>query len=214
MSFDAVAPCYRTLETIAFGNALQRARVACLGEISAPRHALVAGEGNGRFLEELLRAHRYVEVDCIDASGRMLELARQRIGAEANRVRFLQRDITSWLPEPKRYDLIVTHFFLDCFSETQLTKIVQKLANAATADAIWLLADFCLPAEGFVRLRASVWLAAMYRFFRFVAGIEANELIDPSPGLRSGGFVLQRQYFFRRGMLKSELWRRQLQQKS
>ena len=55
VSFDSIAPAYRTLETIAFGGALQRARVACLGEIGTPRRALIVGEGNGRFLCELLR---------------------------------------------------------------------------------------------------------------------------------------------------------------
>jgi SAM-dependent methyltransferase len=208
VSFDAVAPWYRTLETIAFGNALQRARVACLGEIGAPRRALIVGEGNGRFLEELLRTHRYVEVDCIDASARMLELARRRIGKEADRVRFLQRDIMSWTPEPGHYDLIVTHFFLDCFPEAQLAEVVRKLANAATVNATWLLADFCLPAKGFARLRARLWLAAMYRFFQSSAGIEARQLIDPSPVLRAAGFAIDRQNFFRHGMLKSEAWRR------
>lgn len=214
MSFDAIAPAYRTLETIAFGGALQRARVACLGEIGTPRRALIVGEGNGRFLGELLRVHPNVEVDCVDASQRMLELARQRIErrlpADANRVRFLQCDITSWTPLEASYDLIVTHFFLDCFSKDLIADIVNGLSRAATLRATWLLADFCVPARRFARVRAGLWLAAMYRFFQFTAGIEARELEDPSPFLRTAGFALVRQHFFQSGMLKSELWRRTL----
>ena len=208
MSFDIIAPWYRTLETIAFGNALQRARVACLNEIEAPKRALIVGEGNGRFLSEFLRRHRRVEIDCIDASERMLQLARQRIGDEPNRVRFLQREILSWSPPPGQYDLIVTHFFLDCFPEEQLGAIIPKLADAATAEATWLVADFSFPAEGFARIRARIWLSAMYRFFRAVAGIEARQLIDPSPFLRAAGFAIERQNFFWHGILKSEAWRR------
>ena len=49
----------------------------------------------------------------------------------------------------------------------------------------------------------------MYGFFRMVARIDATELVDPSPFLRSHGFTLQRQFLFRHGLLKSELWRRQ-----
>ena len=79
VSFDAVAPWYRMLETIAFGDALQRCRVACLGEIAVPRRALIVGEGNGRFLCALLQAHPGVEVVCVDASERMLQLARKRM---------------------------------------------------------------------------------------------------------------------------------------
>ena len=212
MSFDALAPWYRTLEWIAFGEALQRCRVACLGEIAPPRRALIVGEGNGRFLCELLRVHPGVEVDCLDASQRMLQLARKRAEREwpdrLQRVRFLQGDLTSWSPLERHYDLLITHFFLDCFAEVQLAAIVRTLAQATTERACWLLADFCVPAKGVACLRARAWLAVMYQFFRATAGIDARQLIDPTPFLQGEGFALARQHFFRNGMLKSEMWTR------
>ena len=212
MSFDAVAPWYRALETIAFGSALQRCRVACLGEIRSPQQALIVGEGNGRFLSELLRAHPGVQVDCVDASERMLQLTRERLenarGDRAAQVRFLHREITTWVPPENAYDLIVTHFFLDCFPEPELAGVIRKLGSAAKPNAAWLLADFRLPAERFARLHAQAWLAVMYRFFRFTAQIPARELIDPTPVLEAAGFALARQYLFRHGLLKSELWSR------
>ncbi|MDP9099101.1 MAG: class I SAM-dependent methyltransferase [Verrucomicrobiota bacterium] len=212
MSFDSIAPAYRTLETIAFGGDLQRARIACLGEIETPRRALIVGEGNGRFLCELLRVHPTVEVDCVDASERMLELARQRVEREvparANQIDFVSQDISAWSPKGHQFDLIVTHFFLDCFSETRISEIVAKLSRNADVNAIWLLADFCVPAREAARLRAGLWLSAMYRFFRITAGIEATELADPSPFLREAGFALASHHLFRSGMVKSERWRR------
>jgi SAM-dependent methyltransferase len=209
VSFDAIAPWYRTLETLAFGNTLQRARVACLAEIQAPRRALIVGEGNGRFLLELLRAHPGVQVDCVDASGRMLLLARQRLeGDDADRVQFLQRDLLTWTPAATRYDLIVTHFFLDCFPAAELGEIVSKLSEAAAEKASWLLADFCLPQSALARLRARAWLGVMYGFFRLTARIEATELVDPAPFLRSAGFLLSSQQLFSGGLLKSQCWRK------
>jgi SAM-dependent methyltransferase len=212
VSFDAIAPWYRALETIAFGNALQRARLACLEEIDPPSRGLIVGEGDGRFLRDLVRRHPAIEVDCVDASERMLRLARQRIERELpdslNRIRFLQRDITSWTPTPGAYDLVVTHFVLDCFPKGQVADVVGRLAGAATTKATWLLADFCVPPDGFRRTRARVWLAAMYRFFQVTARIEAAALVDPSLFLCAGGFELVHQHLFRRGMVKSELWRR------
>jgi ubiquinone/menaquinone biosynthesis C-methylase UbiE len=212
VSFDAIASSYRTWEWLAFGDDLQRCRVACLGDIVAPQRALILGEGNGRFLCELLRLHPGVEVDCLDASQRMLQLARQRVDRElpsrAESVRFLHQDITSWTAPERHYDLLVTHFALDCFPEAQLTGIIRKLARAGTDGANWLLADFCVPPNGTARLRARGWLAAMYLFFRIIARIPASELIDPTPFLRAEGFGLARQQLFRKGMLKSERWRR------
>jgi ubiquinone/menaquinone biosynthesis C-methylase UbiE len=212
VSFDAVAPWYRALETIVFGEALQRCRVACLGEIQSPRRALIVGEGNGRFLCQLLRAHPSVQVDCLDASEPMLRLARRLLANEkpdrTERVRWLHRDITQWEAPQNHYDLVVTHFLLDCFPEGELAEVVMKLAAAAKPEAEWLLADFRLPDRGFARPRARLWLAAMYEFFRFTARIRARELIDPSPFLQATGFTLGRQHLSRSGMLKSELWRR------
>ena len=210
MSFDAVAPWYRALETIAFGNALQRARTAWLNEIGSPRRALIVGEGNGRFLAALLQRHPLIRIDCVDSSERMLDLARQHVlkasPDDIGRVSFLRHDVVSWTPGD-RYDLIVTHFILDCFSIRQVGLVVAKLAQAAAANARWLLADFRTPNAGFARVHARVWLAVMYWFFRCVAGIEARELVDPSPFLRAEGFTLARQDLFRLGMVKSELWR-------
>ena len=141
----------------------------------------------------------------------MLNLARRRVletnPNEIHRVAFLQHDLISWTPND-RYDLIVTHFFLDCFRTEQVGLIVAKLAQAAAPEATWLLADFRLPEAGFARLQARAWLAIMYWFFRCVAGIEARELVDPSPFLRAEGFTLRKQALFRRGILKSELWRK------
>lgn len=212
MGFDPLAPWYQTLERIAFGDDLQRCRVACLGEITMPHRALIVGEGNGRFLCELLRLHPGIEIDCLDASWRMLLLARKRIERELPErtgcVRFLHQDITSWAAPEHHYDLVVTHFVLDCFPEAALTGLIRKLAFAATDDANWLLADFCVPAKGMARLRARACLAAMYLFFRLTAGTRARQLIDPTPLMRAAGFGLARKHVFRKGMLKSERWAR------
>lgn len=212
MSFDAIAPWYERLERITFGDDLQRCRVACLGEIDPPCQVLIAGEGNGRFLCELLRRYPKVEVDCRDASPRMLQLARRRLEDELPdrlpSVRFLPGDIESLSESVGHYDLLVTHFFLDCFSEPALTRVIRKLARAATDNAVWLLSDFCLPRQGMMRFRTSAWLKAMYFFFRATTGIEAKELIDPTPHLCREGFSVSRQHLFRQGLLKAEMWRR------
>ena len=215
MSFDPVATSYQTLERMAFGDSLHRCRIACLDEIGPPGRTMLVGEGNGRFLCELLRRYPDVEIDCVDSSWTMLQLARDRVEAQLHsglkRVRFLHHDIKTWDCPEHRYDLVVTHFFLDCFPEPVVAGIIEKLAHAATAGATWLLADFRVPQNRLARLHASVWLRAMYLFFRITTRIEARRLADLNPFLRAQGFDLDRQHLFRSGMLKSELWRRRLE---
>jgi ubiquinone/menaquinone biosynthesis C-methylase UbiE len=208
VSFDLIARHYRSLETITFANNLQVARLAFLDRIGLPKRALIAGEGNGRFLCELLRTHPRSDVDCVDASARMLELARDRAGGNQARVRFLHQDLLRWSPEENRYDLIVTHFFLDCFAGFELEKIVANLARAATRDAVWLLADFSIPPASLANLHARTWLWSMHYFFRTVAGINARRLTNPSPFLEAHRFRCADRRDSRFGLVKSEMWQR------
>lgn len=212
MSFDRIARHYRLLETIAFGQALQRARVCWIDNIPRPKRALILGEGNGRFLCELLRVHPEIDVDCIDRSARMLALAKRRIRklcpGSYERVRFVHQDVRDW-PAQHSYDLLVTHFFLDCFRRDELKAIIEKLAAAAMPIATWLVADFTIPPSGTIgRVHSKFWLRLMYWFFRRTAGISASELFDPSPYLRANRFTCLACQLARIGMVKSELWQR------
>jgi SAM-dependent methyltransferase len=209
VSFDFLAPHYRWLETLAFGNALQRARTCWLNKIARPNRALIVGEGNGRFLCELLRVHPGIDVDCIDASREMLRLARARLlrtsPESIPHVRFLCEDILNWSPQ-KSYDLLVTHFVLDCFPRPELQMIVNTFAAAAEPGAPWLIADFILPRKRFARVHARLWLGLMYTFFGITAGVKAKNIIDLHPILTENGFVRESSSFSRAGMLRSDLY--------
>ena len=209
MSFDLVAPHYRWLEKIAFGNALQRARTCWIDTIARPKRTLILGEGDGRFLCELVRAYPKIEVDCIDASEAMLQLARARLRRmhpeSFSRVHFVHENILKWTPR-KSYDLLVTHFFLDCFPGRELQAIIAKLASAAEPSALLLLADFTIPRKRFARAHARLWLRMMYAFFRATAGIAAKELVDPIPYLDGCGFTRASGNLSRGSMLRSDVY--------
>jgi hypothetical protein len=140
----------------------------------------------------------------------MINLARQRMirlcPQSLGQVHFVTRDIRKWTPSAP-YDLVVTHFFLDCFVREELKLITAKLAEAAGPGTIWLLADFTIPLGGkMARFHARAWLRVMYLFFRCTTRIAANEIIDPTPFLNRHGFVRVAQKVSRAGMLKSDLF--------
>ena len=124
MSFDPVARVYHVVEALVFGRTLQRARVAWLGEVADARRALLVGEGDGRFLEQLLVIAPSVEVVCVDGSAEMLAVASKRIAA-STRVQFVHADLAAYEPTG-HYDLVVTHFVLDCFDETGVAALAAR----------------------------------------------------------------------------------------
>jgi SAM-dependent methyltransferase len=212
VSFNRLAPHYLWLETLAFGNQLQRARVACLPHIPTPHRALVVGEGNGRFLCELLRTYPNTRIDCVDESSVMLDLAQRRFKPEREaareQVRFINASIENVPLENTRYDLVVTHFFFDCFTKPELLAIIPKLAASATASASWLIADFRIPPAGMRHYWARTVVAAMYRFFRLTTHITANSLVDPAPFLTANNFRRSEHKLFAGAIVYSDLWTR------
>ena len=207
MSFDGIAPFYRALESVVFGNALQRARTAFISELSKCRHALLVGEGNGRFLSELVATNREVRVTCVEQRAVMIELARQRIYdlKQNARVHFIDADIRDLELSPE-FDLIVTNFFLDCFDETEMPLVVVKLAAAAATDARWIVTEFAIPRRGFVGIWSGALVSAMYFFFRAVTRISASRLPDYKSALGQHGFRIADARSFVFGVVRVELF--------
>jgi SAM-dependent methyltransferase len=195
LNCDRIARWYRWFEYVGFGRALERRREAFLADVSDARRVLALGDGDGRALMAFLDRAPFAGVDYLDLSARMLELARARAGAK--RVVYRQADArTSPLPSAG-YDLIVTHFFLDCFDERDLETLIGRLAHAASPNARWLISEF----------RGNGWLVrALYFFFRVATGLRTQRLVDHHPLLRRHGFRLARHQNAWRGVLASELW--------
>lgn len=133
-------------------------------------------------------------------------LERNRLGAQG--IEFLQADVLEWSPPEREFDLIVTHFFLDCFRAEQIQAIVNKLATAARQRAAWLIADFQAPEFGFQRMRAHLILNAMYLFFRIATRLPATVFTRPDPFLSHNEFVLNERHVSEWGLLHTDLWQR------
>jgi hypothetical protein len=107
-----------------------------------------------------------------------------------------------------QFDLIATHFFLDCFTPAQLEILIPKIALAAAPNAVWLIADFQAPNAGLRRIRARLILQVMYLFFRIVTRLPARELTAPDAFLKRNGFFLRERRVSEWGLLKSDFWER------
>lgn len=211
MSFDLLAPHYRWMERVLAGDKLQQCRTAFLRRIPSATNILILGEGNGRFLLECRRQFPDAKITVVDSSARMLELARRRLTTfkvGCDQIDFVCADALTWTPSAQAFDLIVTHFFLDCFRPEQLQALITKLAHSATPNAYWLLADFQAAAHGWRRLRSRAILWLMYRFFTIVTRLPAGSLTPPDAFLEQQGFKLRERMMHDWELLHSDCWQR------
>jgi spermidine synthase len=201
-----LARVYSWLERLVYRGDLQRARCAHLESLKKPQRVLIIGEGDGRFLQVFVERFWECErIDVVEPSGRMCEVARGRIGERAG-VRFHECPLAVF-DQGREYDLIVTHFFFDCFDAAGQRETVGTVRRLIAEKGVLLLADFQFPKNGmFARLRARFLLRTMYVFFGITSGLKTTSLIDPDSALLAAGFLLDDRNVSNRGFLRSDRW--------
>jgi hypothetical protein len=187
-SYGWTAKLYSTVERLAFGSQLMRARLALLTHLLSAQHILILGEGDGRFLQALRRENPSATVVVVDRSRRMLNRAAGRLPPGCPNVNFMQKDAVEFLETcTTTFDAIVTMFLLDCLTPDEVAKVVHlgtlKLAPAGK----WLWADFVVPGKGARRIAARVMLTLLYWFFRATTDTSGSTLVDAAPYFQSAG---------------------------
>ena len=179
--FDRLSSHYRTLELLAFGRDLERARFCFLDQLHHARQILILGEGDGRCLERVIQTAPTARIRCVDASAGMLARAERRVRAVATteNVQFEHANVRDIRLSDHAYDAVLTFFFLDCFRAEDVTRLVDRVQRSLRPGGLWLFADFAMPAGPWRRVRARLWLACLYQFFRWQTGIDA-EILPPS----------------------------------
>ena len=204
MNCNRIALIYRGLEYVGFGRELERRRFRFLADVAGARRVLLLGDGDGRFLARFSLTNSQASIEYVDSSARMLELARHRAGA--NRVHYQLSDALSLSLPAARYDLICTHFFLDCFAEQEIDLLAARLAVAVRPGGQWLVSEFRQPERGWQAAWAWLWLRLLYYFFGIATGLKTRKLVDHRRVLARHGFRLGREETSWFGLLASELW--------
>lgn len=203
-NFDILARPYCALELLAFGRDLERARWRYLQHLAERKNILMLGEGDGRTLQRTLAIAPEARVSCVDSSLSMLDLAASRLRPEdRTRVTFICADVRELNFVAAQHDAVTTLFFLDCFTEPEVTTLIRRLSQALTPNAVWLFADFALPRSGIRRWRAQAWLAVLYAFFRATTGLQTRRLPAAERILRDASWCDLETAEFQHGMLRS-----------
>jgi hypothetical protein len=214
-NFDHLVRPYRWLEHLTFGSALQRCRTHFLPQLANCRNALILGDGDGRFTARLLEINPNIRVHAIDFSPVMLQVLEEFAGPHADRVTTEVADLRSWQPSnATRYDLIVTHFFLDCLTADEIGGLARCITPALSSNAIWLVSDFAIPDTLFGRAFAAPLVAMLYRAFRVLTGLRVHRLPNHQQALECVGWSIYTQSTRLNGLLISQIWHRHSSRKS
>jgi SAM-dependent methyltransferase len=211
-NFDRLARVYGWMEALSFGPWLRRCRCAFLEEIKDCKRALVLGDGDGRFTARLLRENPVVEIDAVDMSPAMLNALVRRAGVNRHRVRTQVADLRSWSPElpdggeGRDYDLVVSHFFLDCLTTAEVETLAARVRPLLADDAVWVVSEFAVPAGWFGRWVALPVVGFLYRAFGWMTGLRVRELPDYACAFERAGLQLERRRNWMGGLLVSECW--------
>lgn len=205
--FNRIARLYRWMELFSFGPWLDRCRCAFLGELFDCREGLVLGDGDGRFTARLLGTNRAIEVEALDASQAMLRELVRRVGPDAGRLRTQCADIRKWQPGQTRYDLVVSHFFLDCLTTDEVRALAAKAGNAVADSALWVVSEFAVPEGWFGRWVARPVVGGLYCAFGGITGLRIRALPQYREVFERCGFRLERRRVWLGGLLVSEAWR-------
>ena len=173
---------------------------------SISRHALVLGDGDGRFLAALLAANPHLHADAVDTSAAMLHLLTPTLRQHQRRTRLQTHHATALTFAPTGpYDLVVTHFFLDCLSQPDLESLIARIAPTLAPGALWLISDFRIP-PGSMRLPARILVRSLYLAFRILTGLRTTHLPDHATPLTDAGLTRIAHHHSFGGILTSELW--------
>ncbi len=198
-NFDRIAPVYDLLAGIVFGKSIRRAQTLFLKEIPQGGHVLVLGGGTGWLLAELLSLNPNCKVVYIDASLKMVEMAKKK--AEGSNNVFFVHGTENSVPRGIEFDAIITHFYLDLFGQESCTKVVSLIRSSCHHRTLWLACDF---------MNRTWWhsamLCVMYRFFRVMTSLNVREFPEWKKSIRQSGFVEISSKDFSKGFISSALF--------
>jgi cyclopropane fatty-acyl-phospholipid synthase-like methyltransferase len=208
-NFDGIARAYRWMEYATFGIILERCRLYHVKYARNARRVLVFGDGDGRFVARMLKGNPDLNADAVDFSEQMLKLLRERSEREGagGRVHTHLADARELEGPGGTYDLLVTHFFLDCLTEEECRTLLRKVRPHLTADANWLISEFAIPRNGWRKIAGTLLVSALYTGFRWMTNLKIRKLPDYAAIAREFRFVLQERKTFLCGLLVAEVWR-------
>ena len=202
--FNAIARQYDFLKQLVFGKAIYQSQISFLTSIPNGCKILVIGGGSGEILPVLAESCPEAEIWFIDASSEMLRIAGRRLSdTSPAKVRFIHGTEQD-LPDNILFNVVITNFFLDLFSDAKVRGLCTLISSKLSADGMWLVSDFVDGKK--IWQRFLLW--TMYRFFALACHVEARRLPAWSDHIQWAGMEEISSRLFFGGFIRSVLYKK------
>jgi len=203
--FSSLSSIYDVLGLLMFQGSLHSSQVYFFDKMPKIKKALILGGGTGKFLVDLLNSVLVEKVIYVDISPGMIAKAKDKVRKLKleNKVEFICGGFES-IPVGQ-YDLICTHYFLDCFEEEHIVEMLQVLKKSLSENGVWHFTDFYLDSgSSFLRKK---FVAFLYFFFRTSCGLKVDKLANFKKVFKNTGFKRIEEKYFRRRLLRTALYK-------
>lgn len=203
-NYDRIAPFYDLLASLVFGRKLPQAESHFYAQLEDPANILVFGGGTGKCLKPLQLHYPGATIHFLEASSKMISIASGRTIPNCKPVEFIQGNEQLLVNRSQQYDLVVTSFVLDVFSENRLSKVMDILYKVLRTGGYWIQTDFYV-------YHSNPWwqkalLRTMFLFFRITTNQQNQHLADFDQYFKARLLEVVAQKMFCLNMVKTVLY--------
>lgn len=192
MNYNFIAPYYHSLSQLIFLNRQHQAHFLILNHLKDGDKILWVGGGAGKFIPELEKLNLKLEIDYIDFSSKMIELAKKEKTSNL-KINYIVLDIFDFDTD-KKYDVIMTTFLFDHFKQNKAKELFSQLNEFLNIRGIWFYVDFNQSQKGWQKNITNLMLL----FFRVVIGLDISQLPKMKQVFEGFYKTVDHQFFFKK----------------
>jgi ubiquinone/menaquinone biosynthesis C-methylase UbiE len=209
--FDFLSSFYDFASRFFFGSSLLKSQIYFLPELKQGKSILIFGGGTGKILVELIKQNVGLEYIYVDISSGMIEKTKKRIAkfSPSQNIHFICGSYSD-LPSNKKFDLIITPYVLDCFSDKELGNAMNALSSTLNTNGQWLFSDFYSSQSGLMKIFSNIIIRILYFLFNIICGFNITHLPDFEKEFSRLGYIPIEEKYFLQKLLASRIYERQV----
>ncbi|WP_028982214.1 class I SAM-dependent methyltransferase [Sporocytophaga myxococcoides] len=208
--FNRLAAIYDYLLLIPPGKGFIKSQEGLIPLLPVKKSCLIIGGGTGTFLKSLLLAGKVKRIVYLDISEHMLDQASAKI-KDLNHECLVEfrRGSFDKITEDEKFDLIVTNFFLDLFSLTELKIWIRFIGDKLSDEGLFYFTDLqIVRGKTFRTFMNNMYIKVLYFFFRNTTAISGKTLIDLRTEILQSGFTVVHEKGYMKELFYSAIFKK------